>query len=193
MGFEASHSPTLREYHHQKLTSFPGFLNARTPLLDVLLDVTSHIDFLFWVSEFEFSVRDQTARSGFETRLGGTAFHPVVLLFQSRWCQKTDEREAHHSSGSNPALPPPPAAPAVFNMREMRESLALAEQLAKASMSSNKGRSHQLQQLDANNNNEGEETPRSYVPPKQLLLYLVSLLFLRLNFKPEIGTMTFRN
>jgi hypothetical protein len=79
------------------------------------------------------------------------------------------------SSGSNPALPPPPAAPAVFNMREMRESLALAEQLAKASMSSNKGRSHQLQQLDANNNNEGEETPRSYVPPKQLLLYLVRL------------------
>ena len=77
-----------------------------------------------------------------------------------------------NSSGSNPGLP---SAPAVFNMREMRESLALAEQLAKASMSSNKGRPHQLLQLDANNNNEGEETPRSYVPPKQLLLYLVRL------------------
>lgn len=78
------------------------------------------------------------------------------------------------STGSNPGMPPP-AAPAVFNMREMRESLALAEQLAKASMTSNKSRAHQLQQLDANNNNEGEETHRTYVPPKQLLLYLVRL------------------
>lgn len=77
------------------------------------------------------------------------------------------------STGSNPAPLPAAAPAAVFNMREMRESLALAEQLAKASMSSNKSRSQQLQQLDANNNNEGEETPRTYVPPKQLLLYLV--------------------
>ena len=67
-----------------------------------------------------------------------------------------------------------PAPSAVFNMREMRESLALAEQLAKASMSSNKSRAQQLQQLDTNNNNNNdEETPRTYVPPKQLLLYLV--------------------
>ncbi|KAI9565563.1 hypothetical protein GHT06_009355 [Daphnia sinensis] len=78
------------------------------------------------------------------------------------------------STGSNAGMPPP-AAPAVFNMREMRESLALAEQLAKASMTSNKSRAHQLQQLDANNNNEGEETHRTYVPPKQLLLYLVRM------------------
>lgn len=54
-------------------------------------------------------------------------------------------------------------------MREMRESLALAEQLAKASM--NKGRP------DANNNGEDDSsTPRSnYVPPKHLLLYLVRM------------------
>ena len=80
-----------------------------------------------------------------------------------------------NSTGSNSAPLIAAAAPpvTVFNMREMRESLALAEQLAKASMSSNKGRSPQLHQLDANNNNEGEETPRTYVPPKQLLLYLV--------------------
>ena len=58
--------------------------------------------------------------------------------------------------------------PAVFNMREMRESLALAEQLAKASISeqSSAGKIQQLK-TDNNNNKEG------YVPPKQLLLYLV--------------------
>lgn len=93
-------------------------------------------------------------------------FWPVGELLEIHQNLKRFLLNVMSSTGSNPA----PGA--VFNMREMRESLALAEQLAKASMSSNKGRSHQLQQLDANNNNE-EESPRTYVPPKQLLLYLV--------------------
>ena len=60
--------------------------------------------------------------------------------------------------------------PAVFNMREMRESLALAEQLAKASISEqSSGKIHQLK-TDKDNNNNSKE---GYVPPKQLLLYLV--------------------
>ena len=77
------------------------------------------------------------------------------------------------SSASTPPPPPPIAPGAAFNMREMRESLALAEKLAKASMAG-KGRSvaSQLQPIDANNNNEEPRTP-AYVPPKQLLLYLV--------------------
>ena len=79
------------------------------------------------------------------------------------------------SSTSTPA-PPPPTAGAAFNMREMRESLALAEQLAKASMAgkarSIPGGQLQVQPIDANNNNEEPRTP-AYVPPKQLLLYLV--------------------
>ncbi len=58
--------------------------------------------------------------------------------------------------------------PAVFNMREMRESLALAEQLAKASISEQS--SGKIQQLKTDNNNNNKE---GYVPPKQLLLYLV--------------------
>jgi len=67
----------------------------------------------------------------------------------------------------------------VFNMREMRESLALAEQLAKASMASAEGKARRP---DANNNEEGQTAPSSpasqrgnYVPPKQLLLYLVRM------------------
>lgn len=57
--------------------------------------------------------------------------------------------------------------PAVFNMREMRESLALAEQLARASISEQSSGKVQQLKTDNNNNKEG------YVPPKQLLLYLV--------------------
>lgn len=77
--------------------------------------------------------------------------------------------------------------PAVFNMREMRESLALAEQLARASMLTDqvrcKSNNPQAQVTDSNNNNSGDlgnkeivaaSSPSgSYVPPKQLLLYLV--------------------
>lgn len=69
------------------------------------------------------------------------------------------------NTNGRPATPPVNAA---FNMREMRESLALAEQLAKASIN----KAQLLPPADANNNHE-EEAPRSYVPPKQLLLYLV--------------------
>lgn len=61
--------------------------------------------------------------------------------------------------------------PAVFNMREMRESLALAEQLAKASISEQSSGKVQQLKTDNNNNKEG------YVPPKQLLLYLVRYIF----------------
>ncbi len=58
-----------------------------------------------------------------------------------------------------------------FNLREIRESLALAEQLAKASMS----KSSRLPSASADANNNHEDLPRasSYIPPKQLLLYLV--------------------
>ena len=86
--------------------------------------------------------------------------------------------------------------PAVFNMREMRESLALAEQLARASMLTDQVRckssssSNSQSAVTDNNNNSDKEVlgvssstsaSGSYVPPKQLLLYLVRYIFISLS------------